>query len=202
MARERNPYAKPDAFAIRAKEEGYSARSVYKLSEMDKRFKILRRGQRVVDLGCAPGSWSEYAIERVTPGGAVVGIDLTPVSIPGGTFLVRSIFDITAEELATLLGGKPQVVLSDMAPLTTGARDADHWAQIEIARGAFDVAVDLLAPGGHFVIKIFDGPDAKALELDIRKRFTEFKRAKPEAVRQNSREFYMVALGFKGPLPA
>jgi len=191
-----NPYKKPDRFTQKAKEEGYAARSVYKLQEIDQRFKLLKRGQRVMDLGCAPGSWSAYAIEQIGPKGALVGIDLTPVSLPGGTFLTKSIFDVTPEELTQILGDKPEVVLSDMAPLTTGARDADHYAQIELATSALQVAVASLIPGGSFVVKVFEGQDAKAFELEVRKQFAVTKRMKPEAVRQNSREFFLVATGF------
>lgn len=191
-----NPYKKPDRFTQKAKEEGYAARSVYKLEEIDRRFRLLRRGQRVIDLGCAPGSWSAYVIEKVGPTGRLVGVDLTPVALPGGTFLTRSCFEVPAEEFRELLGGAPELVLSDMAPLTTGARDADHFAQVELARQAFDLAMALLGKGGGFVAKVFEGPDAKPFELDVRKRFSEVKRVRPEAVRQNSREFFLVATGF------
>ena len=190
----KNPYQKPDRFTKQAKEEGYAARSVYKLQEIDERARILRRGQRVVDLGCAPGSWSAYVIER---GCKLVGVDLTETSLAGGTFLTRSVFDVTADELRGALGGPADVVLSDMAPLTTGARDADHFAQIELATRAFDVAGGLLAPGGSFICKVFEGPDAKGFELAVRKRFDGVRRLRPEAVRQNSREWFLVAEHFK-----
>ena len=190
----KNPYQKPDRFAQQAKEEGYAARSVYKLQEIDQRARILKRGQRVVDLGCSPGSWSAYVIER---GAKLVGVDLTETSLPGGVFLVRSVFDVTADELRTALGGPADVVLSDMAPLTTGARDADHFAQIELATRAFDVACELLAPKGAFICKVFEGPDAKAFELSVRKRFEGVRRLRPEAVRQNSREWFLVAEQFR-----
>jgi 23S rRNA (uridine2552-2'-O)-methyltransferase len=190
-----NPYKRPDRFTQKAKEEGYAARSVYKLDEIDRRARILRRGQRVLDLGCAPGSWSKYTIERT---GGVVGVDLTEVAMPGGTFLTASIDDLTAEQLRESLGGKADVVLSDMAPLTTGTRDADHYAQIELARRAFEIACEILVPGGAFVCKVFEGQDAKAFELDVRRRFGETKRMRPEAVRANSREWFLVATGFEG----
>lgn len=190
-----NPYRRPDRFAKQAKEEGYAARSVYKLQEIDRRVGLLRRGMRVVDLGCAPGSWSAYAIEKVGAG-RLVGVDLTETAMPGGTFLTASVFDVTTEQLREPLGGPADVVLSDMAPLTTGARDADHYAQIELARRAFDLACGLLAPGGSFVAKVFEGPDAKPFELDVRKRFATVKRLRPEAVRSNSREWFLVGTGF------
>lgn len=196
-----NPYKKPDHFAKKAKDEGYAARSVYKLKEIDERFRLLRRGMRVVDLGCAPGSWSAYTIDKVGTD-RLVGIDITEMALPGGRFLLRSVFDVVDQDLRDAIGGQADVVLSDMAPLTTGARDADHWAQIELARRAFELACDLLVPGGSFVAKVFEGPDAKALELDVRKRFTATKRVRPEAVRVNSREFFLVSTGFKGAVPA
>ena len=193
-----NPYRRPDRFTRKAKDEGYAARSVYKLEEIDRRARLLKRGQRIVDLGCAPGSWSAYAIERIGPSGALVGVDLTEVAMPGGTFLQRSVYDVTADELKEALGGSADLVISDMAPLTTGARDADHYAQIELARRAFELATELLAPGGGFVAKVFEGQDAKPFELDVRKRFEQTKRYKPEAVRQQSREFFLVSTGFRG----
>jgi 23S rRNA (uridine2552-2'-O)-methyltransferase len=189
-----NPYKRPDRFTQKAKDEGYAARSVYKLDEIDRRVRLLRRGQRVLDLGCAPGSWSKYAIERT---GGVVGVDLTETALPGGTFLTASIYDLTVADLSAALGGPADVVLSDMAPLTTGARDADHYAQIELARRAFEIACEILTPGGAFVAKVFEGQDAKAYELDVRRRFDEARRIRPEAVRQNSREWFMVAQGFR-----
>jgi 23S rRNA (uridine2552-2'-O)-methyltransferase len=191
-----NPYRRPDRFTQKAKDEGYAARSVYKLDEIDRRVRLLRRGQKVLDLGCAPGSWSKYAIERVGDGN-LVGVDLTEVAMPGGTFLTASIYDLGAEQLREALGGSADVVLSDMAPLTTGTRDADHYAQIELARRAFEIACEILVPGGAFVAKVFEGQDAKAFELEVRKRFTEGKRMRPEAVRANSREWFMVAQGFR-----
>ena len=191
-----NPYKRPDRFTLKAKEEGYAARSVYKLEEIDRRFRLFRRGQRVVDLGCAPGSWSAYVIERVGESGRLVGVDLTETALPGGTFLTRSVFDVTPEELAEALGGRADLVVSDMAPLTTGARDADHYAQIELAQRALDIATVILARGGAFVAKVFEGQDAKAYELAVRKHFEVTKRVRPEAVRQNSREFFLVSQGF------
>jgi 23S rRNA (uridine2552-2'-O)-methyltransferase len=190
----KNPYAKPDRFALKAKEEGYAARSVYKLQEIDQRVRLLKRGQRVLDLGCAPGSWSAYVIER---GGKLVGVDITETLLAGGTFLTKSVYDVTADELIAAMGGPADVVLSDMAPLTMGARDADHWAQIELATRAFEVACAVLVPGGSFVCKVFEGPDAKAFELAVRKRFEGVRRVRPEAVRQNSREWFLVAERFR-----
>lgn len=190
-----NPYRRPDRFARRAKEEGYAARSVYKLEEIDRRARLLERGQRVVDLGCFPGSWSRYALERIGRDGRLVGVDLSEPQLAGGAWIVRSVYDVTADELRDALGGPADVVLSDMAPSTTGARDADHYAQIELARRALELALALLAPGGRFVAKVFDGQDAPAFEKDVKAQFTAIRRVRPEAVRKVSREYFLVATG-------
>lgn len=196
MRKPKNPYAKPDRFTQRAKEEGYAARSVYKLTEIDRSFRLLRPGQRVLDLGCAPGSWSKYALERIGTNGTLVGVDLTEVDLPRGIFLQRSIFEVPTDELRELLGGPADVVLSDMAPLTSGVALADHVAQLELAAQALQIAREILAPGGSFVCKVFDGEDAPKFVLEVRRSFEATKRARPEAVRQNSREFFVVSTGF------
>lgn len=197
MGKPKNPYAKPDRFTQRAKEEGYAARSVYKLSEIDQKYRLLRGAMKVVDLGCAPGSWSKYALEHIGTLGRLVGIDLTPVDMAGGIFLQRSIMDVPPEEIQELLGGRADVVLSDMAPLTSGVALTDHVLQLELATMALEVAKSILVPGGAFVCKVFDGEDAPAFVLTVRKSFAETKRVRPEAVRSNSKEFFLVCTGFK-----
>ena len=193
--RPKNPYSKPDRFTKQAKDEGFQARSVYKLTEMQKRFRFLKSGQRVVDLGCCPGSWSTFAVQTIGSRGVLVGIDITETSLPGATFLHKSIRDLHEGELEEHLGGQADVVLSDMAPLTTGNPLADHVEQLELAALAADVADRILKPGGAFVTKVFDGEDAPAFTARLRKAYGTVKRAKPEAVRRNSREFYLVCLG-------
>jgi len=193
--RRRNPYAKPDRFTRRAKEEGYQARSVYKLTEIQHRFRLLKRGQRVVDLGCCPGSWSTFALENIGPRGTLVGIDITETALPGGVFLHKSIRDLAEGELHEHLGGPADVVLSDMAPLTTGNALGDHVEQLELATLAADVADDILKPGGAFVCKVFDGEDAHAFVLRLRASYAKVKRVKPDAVRRTSREFFVVCEG-------
>jgi 23S rRNA (uridine2552-2'-O)-methyltransferase len=194
----KNPYKGRDSYTERASKEGYVARSVYKLKEIDKRFRIFKQGMRVVDLGCSPGSWSKYAHERVGRAGCVVGVDINAPQITTGPLLIKSILDITPEEIGELLGGVADVVLSDMAPLTTGVPDADHLRQIELAYSAFQVASTLLKPGGSFVVKVFEGGDAAEYQRTVKARFGKLKRLRPEAVRKNSREFFMVATGFRG----
>lgn len=193
-----NTYAKPDRFTQRAKAEGYLARSVYKLVEIHKRHQIVRRGDRVVDLGCSPGSWLRWASEQVGPQGSVVGVDIAepgPIDLP---VVVQDIFEVTPDQLRELLGGPAQVVLSDMAPRTTGNVFGDHVRQIELAQRAVEIAQALLVPGGNLVIKVFDGEDAPGLVAAVRPLFDKVKRQRPEAVRRESREFFLVGLGYKG----
>ncbi|MEC8425152.1 MAG: RlmE family RNA methyltransferase [Myxococcota bacterium] len=191
-----------DHWTRKAKEAGYAARSVYKLAEIDKRFRIFRRGQRVLDLGCSPGSWSGFARERIGPRGTLVGIDLTEVDGYPGHQHVMSILEISREALLTPLGGAPDLVLSDMAPFTTGTRLTDHVNQLELARMAAEVAIDCLSPGGHFVVKVFDGEDAHAYVQALRPHFTKVRRVRPEATRDESVEFFLVCLDRRPPTAA
>jgi 23S rRNA (uridine2552-2'-O)-methyltransferase len=196
--RGKNPYARPDRFTQRAKEEGYEARSVFKLAEIQQRARLLGPGQAVLDLGCSPGSWSRYAAKEVGRRGVVVGVDLTEVADPVGPVLVRSVLEVTDEELLAALGRPPDVVLSDMAPLTTGDTFGDHVRQLELARAAALIAQRLLRPGGAFVVKVFDGEEVPDFLASLRPDYREVRRVRPEAVRQASREFFLVALGRKG----
>lgn len=194
-----NPYRKPDHYTKKAKQEGFSARSVFKLEEIDRRFRVMPRGKaRIIDLGCAPGSWSEWLDRKMAPGSTLVGVDIKEVATYPGTFLLRSITELPPQELADLLGGPADLVLSDMAPYTTGNRLTDHVQQLELARLAFDAAVTLLQPHGHFVVKVFDGEDAHAFVQDVRKRFAKAKRLKPQATRESSVEFFLLGLDFQG----
>ena len=186
-----------DHYGKKAKSQGYAARSVYKLEEVQKRFQIIPRNGRILDLGCSPGSWSNYA-KRV--GGAdtqLVGVDLTEV--PGflGQQFVGSIFDISTEDLRVALGGAADLVMSDMAPATTGNRFTDHVRQIELAEQARVLASSLLAPGGNFIAKVFEGEDAQGLIERIRRDYGKTKRVKPKAVRKESVEFFVVGMGRK-----
>lgn len=198
-----NPY-RGDKLTERAREEGYAARSVYKLQELQKRFRLLRGGQRVVDLGCSPGSWWRYAAQVVGPGGVVVGVDIHEPEVRPGPWLHASVLELSADDLRQALGGDADVVLSDMAPRTTGDPFGDHVRQIELARRALSHAVACLRAGGAFVAKVFDGEDAPAFVDEVRGAFATVKRARPEAVRSRSREFFVVATGFtpREPRPA
>ena len=188
-----NPYKRADHWSQRARKEGFPARSVYKLEEIVARAPVLTRGARVVDLGCTPGSWSRYCALTCGPDARIVGIDINdPPSYPG-VFLRGSIDDIPAEVVQEALGGPADVVLSDMAPPTTGDRMGDHLRQISLAESALALALRLLRPGGSFVVKVFDGSDAPAFTKAVGARFGKVRRMKPDAVRSSSVEFYLVA---------
>lgn len=193
-----NPYKRPDRFSKKARSEGYAARSVYKLDEVQRRFRLFRQGQRVVDLGCYPGSWSRFVLQAIGKNGSLVGVDLERPDLGGATWITRSVLEVEAAEILEALGGEADVVVSDMAPRTTGNRLYDHVVQIELADRALHLACELLKPGGAFVCKVFDGEDANAFCDRVKERFGKLKRVRPEAVRKNSREFFVVAQGSRG----
>lgn len=194
----RNPWAKADRFTKAAKSAGYAARSVFKLDEIQHRHRVLSQGDRVVDLGCSPGSWSRFVLERIGGRGALVGVDITEPEFSGGTVLLRSVLEVEPDELLEALGGAADVVLSDMAPRTTGNVLGDHVEQLVLAQRAVDLARAVLRPGGNLVIKVFDGEDAHAFVQSVRPFFDKVKRSRPEAVRRESREFFLVCQGFLG----
>jgi 23S rRNA (uridine2552-2'-O)-methyltransferase len=186
-----------DAFFRRARNEGFAARSVYKLEEIDKKVGLLRAGFRVLDLGCRPGSWLQYARSVVGPHGAVVGIDRDPLPRPvaGARVLEGDLFATTDDELLGDLRAF-DVVLSDMAPDTTGIRQADQARSARLFEEALGRAERLLAPAGAFVGKIFEGPDVEPLRKRMGLRFEVVKRVKPEGSRASSPELYLVGKGF------
>ena len=188
-----------DRFYQRARKESFAARSVYKLEEIDRRWRVLRAGARVCDLGCRPGSWLQYASKAVGPEGALVGVDRTPleIHIPHARVIVGDIFTI---EPAALLGDLEafDVMLSDMAPDTTGVRSLDQARCEGLFERALDLATRTLAPGGHFIGKLFQGPDWQRLVAEVRRRFLHVKTVKPEGTRKESIEQYVVGLGFRG----
>lgn len=188
-----------DRFTKKAKAQGYTARSVYKLEEIDRKVGLLKPGMAVVDLGCFPGSWTRYVAQRVGVKGRVVGVDLEEPQGIVGNFIVRSVYEVEAQELLQAIGGRADVVLSDMAQKTTGQKDTDHLRQISLVERAHWLAQQVLKPGGSIVYKIFDGADANACIATIKRDFDSLKRYKPEAVRSVSREFFVAATGFKGP---
>lgn len=191
----RNPYKEGDRFNQQAKDEGYRARSVYKLTECQKRFRVLKQGDTILDLGCAPGSWARYAQQQAGKRGKVLGLDLQPVESLAGVELIQAdVFEVEATALLERLGGPANVVLSDMAPNTMGDRFSDHVRQIEMADRALAIALDVLAPKGNFVCKVFEGEDAPAFIARMRPHFEQVKRLRPEAVRRESVEFFAIGL--------
>jgi 23S rRNA (uridine2552-2'-O)-methyltransferase len=180
-----------DHYADRAKKEGYAARSVYKLEEIDRRFHLLRPGAHVLDLGCHPGSWLQYAAEHVGKQGLVVGIDRTPTRAPAAN--ARTIqADLTEPFDAATLGGPFDVVLSDMAPDTTGIRHVDQDRSAVLGEIALDFAVRLGKKGSAVVIKIFQGPDFNNFMNRVRQAYGSVRCVRPEATRKASFEVYVV----------
>lgn len=189
--------ARHDAFYRRAKSEGFAARAVYKLEEIDRRCSLIRRGDRVLDLGCWPGSWLQYCASRVGPDGRVVGLDVEPVEIrlgPRVRVLRADMREISPEELRGDLGAF-DVVLSDAAPNTIGVREADQARSEELFARALDLALALLRPGGRFCGKVFDGPGVPALRARLAAGFRETRDRRPEGSRRGSAERYLVGLG-------
>jgi 23S rRNA (uridine2552-2'-O)-methyltransferase len=187
-----------DRFHQKAKKQGFLARAVFKLEELDEQFKIFKPGQRVLDLGCAPGSWLQYARSRVGEKGTLVGLDRGPLrgDVAGARIVVGDVMTIDPKEL---LGELPafDVVLSDMAPDTSGIRSLDQSRSEALFERALEIATLTLAPGGNFVGKLFMGPDFKKLTEAVRAKFETAKSAKPESSRQISIEQYVVGKGKK-----
>ena len=191
-----------DKYFKRAKKENYAARSVYKLKEMDKRFKLFKKGQTVLDLGAAPGSWTQFAGERVGDSGHVLGVDIQDTRHgfpPNITFLQADVFSDSPELLAAIEPLMPfDLVISDMAPKTTGIKFADQANSLELCERAFEVAKKYLKKGGHFVVKIFEGGETKDYRDSLRPFFGKIKNFKPHSSRSESKEMFIVALGFQG----
>ncbi len=185
-----------DEYFRRAKREGYLARSAYKLLEIQERKRVLRKGDRVLDLGCAPGSWLQVAAEIVGPGGKVVGVDLTPVRGEFGPNVRTMQADAFEVEPGDLLpaGGRFDVLLSDMAPATAGDV-SDHFRSVELCERVLELAPGLLKPGGNVVVKVFEGEAYPALLRRASRMFRECKGYKPRATREASREMYIIGLG-------
>ena len=201
-----------DPYVARAKREGFRSRAAYKLAEIDDRYKLLKPGACVVDLGAAPGGWSEIAARRVGAGGRVVALDILEMkAIPGVQFLQLDFLDPSAPaRLEAVLGGngegkgqanveaKADVVLSDMAANATGHRQTDHLRIMALAEAAADFARQALAPGGAFLCKVLQGGTEAALLAELKRDFASVKHVKPPASRADSAELYLLAKGFRG----
>jgi len=197
MSKLRDPHHRHDRYFKQARAQGFAARSVFKLEEIDRKLRLLRAGDRVLDLGCRPGSWMQYAVATVGARGAVVGIDRDPLPAPiaGARVLVGDIYKATDAELLGDLAAF-DVVLSDMAPDTTGVRATDQARSAALFEEALARALRLLAPGGSFVGKIFQGPDLQALRQRMSGRFAEVRLVKPDSSRAQSIEIYLAGRGF------
>lgn len=184
-----------DPYVRAAQLQGLRSRAAFKLIEIDDRFHLLHRGSRVIDLGAAPGGWAQIAVQR---GARVVGVDLLPIDkVPGATFLQGDFNDpAIQQQLQEALGGA-DLVLSDMAPNTTGHTATDHVRIVTLAEAALDFALGLLAPGGGFVAKVFQGGSEKQLLEPMKRHFAQVRHAKPQASRKESSELYVVATGFR-----
>ena len=186
-----------DHYSQQAKKERFPARSVYKLEEIQQKHRLIKKGDKMLDLGCAPGSWLLYAAKLTGPKGRVIGVDLKPVSIqvsPHIEIINADVFTLDIESL----GKDFNVVLSDMAPATTGHKAVDAARSYNLCETALKIAQSILLPGGSFVCKIFQGPDFNLFLDAVRAGFKGLKIFKPQSSRKASKEIYVIGLGFKG----
>jgi 23S rRNA (uridine2552-2'-O)-methyltransferase len=188
-----------DYYARRAKKEKFPARSVYKLQEMQQKYNIIKKGDKVLDLGCAPGSWLLYAANLTGSKGQVVGIDLKEVSerVPSHVRIYQGDILSMDDELFKLTGKDFNVVLSDMAPATTGSTHVDSARSFDLCRAALSIAQERLVSGGSFVCKIFHGEDFKTFSDAVKQKFTRYKIFKPQSSRKASKEIYIIGFGKK-----
>jgi 23S rRNA (uridine2552-2'-O)-methyltransferase len=192
----KNPYAKPDRFTVAAKKAGFPARSVYKLEEIDRRVRLLKKGQRVLDLGATPGSWALYAAGKIGDAGRLLAVDLDPLRTalpPNAVFSQGDALSLANEELGRF--APYDVVLSDMAPRTTGNRLTDQARSHELFMRALSIAGTLGAPGGSFVGKIFMSEDLPAARTELRRLYENERLIRPEGTRAISMEIFVVGLG-------
>ena len=191
-----------DPYVAEAKKRGYRSRAAFKLLQMDERFHFLKPGARVVDLGAAPGGWTQVAADQVLKSGKgkIVGIDILEMEpVPGATILhLDFMTDEAPDRLKALLQGEADVVLSDMAASATGHQQTDHLKIMALAETAYQFASEVLAPGGAFIAKVLQGGATGDLLKTLKRDFTEVRHVKPPASRKDSAEIYVVALGFRG----
>jgi 23S rRNA (uridine2552-2'-O)-methyltransferase len=184
-----------DHYTRRAREEQWLARSVYKLEEIDRKARLIRVGDRVLDLGCYPGSWSQYSVVKVGPRGEVVGVDVKRpdrFASPRFRFIEADVLSLEVDWLKKQVGLK-DLVISDLAPATSGVSVTDTSRSIELARRALEIALAVLKKGGHFLCKVFEGPDVKAFRSELAEHFAKVQTHRPSAVRKASREVYVLA---------
>jgi 23S rRNA (uridine2552-2'-O)-methyltransferase len=191
------PYNKKDFYHQKAKKEGFLARSAYKLQELQKKFKLIKPGAKVLDLGCAPGAWVQVALPMVGANGLVVGVDLEDITVlqhPQFRFIHGDAFKLRPEHIPE---SPFDVVLSDMAPKTSGIKIRDQARSAELCLHALEVAREHLKKGGALVVKLFEGEDAMSVRKEIEKHFQSLKAFRPESTRTASVEIYLVAVGKK-----
>jgi len=195
-------YNPKDKYFKKAKQEGFVARSVYKLQEIDQKFRVLKAGQTVLDLGAAPGSWSQFASSKIGPHGRILGVDLSPVTVSLGnaTFIQSDLRDLKLEDVFREYGFTQNfdLVISDMAPNTTGIKSVDQARSMELCELALNVADRFLRPGGTFVCKFFQSGEFGQLRNQIKKIFEKVEALKPDSTRSISKEIFLVGLRKKG----
>lgn len=187
-----------DPYVAEAKRQGFRSRAAFKLADLDKRFRLLKKGARVLDLGAAPGGWTQVAVEKAGEG-KVLGVDILEMPpVAGAEIMQLDFLDSDApEKIRAALGGQVDVVLSDMAAPTTGHGHTDHIRTVGLAEAALDFAIEVLAPGGTFVCKVFQGGAEKGMMTLLKRRFAQVRHAKPPSSRKESPETYLVAQGFR-----
>ncbi|MDR2945705.1 MAG: RlmE family RNA methyltransferase [Candidatus Adiutrix sp.] len=189
-----------DHYSRKARQEGFPARSVYKLEEIDQKYKLLRPGQNVLDLGCAPGSWSLYAAGKVGSKGRVIGIDLElpDTAFPPQVTILQG--DLLENPVELVHSAAPfDLVLSDMAPKTMGRREVDQARSLDLCRMAWAWAETMLAPSGHFLFKLFQSQDGDDFVRTLKPRFSQIVRLKPKATRSQSLEIFVLGMKYCGP---
>ncbi|NDD92187.1 RlmE family RNA methyltransferase [bacterium] len=199
-------YNPKDYYFHKAKAENYAARSAFKLEEIDQRFKIIKLGQQILDLGAAPGSWSQYAAKKVGLQGKVLGIDLQKITIklPNAVFIQADIRDMSLDEVMKKNGFIPpfNLVMSDMAPKTTGIRITDQARSLELCEIALEAAQRFLKPRGSFIAKLFHSDDFEGFRAKLRKMFDKVEVLRPKSTRKESKEIFLIGIGFRGPTGA
>ncbi|MEW6426980.1 MAG: RlmE family RNA methyltransferase [Thermodesulfobacteriota bacterium] len=194
-----------DHYFKKAQKEGYPARSIYKLAEAQKKYRLLRPGARVIDIGCRPGSWALYAAKIVGPGGLVVGVDICPcppLHVTGGARITVLQADAMCDGIIPLVQGhcrRFDVLISDIAPQTTGSKWADQQQSLLLSQRVLALTGPLLQPGGNFICKVFEGEDFRQLVQEARRMFKMVKVFKPDSSRKESREVFILGLQFQPP---
>ncbi len=188
-----------DPYVALAKKANYRSRAAFKLIDLDEKFKFLRKGSKIIDLGAAPGGWTQVALERNGDNGKIIAVDLLPMDVSGCVFIQGDFLDPeTSKKILEEMPEKADIVMSDMAHNTTGDKATDHLRIMALVEEAYHFALEHLAENGVFIAKVFQGGTEKTLLNDIKKHFKVVKHAKPESSRADSKESYLVATGFKG----